>query len=429
MKVKKFIVNSMPDAMQQIRSELGNNAIILNTKKVKTGGWLGLFGKQQIEVIAAVDQEKSNSTNRQQSVSPQQSKGTYNGISKSFDRQQSYLQTDKPTPMSDRSIHLSDAYKDQEQVPKKQPTQDKNSLAFSDQGELLQELKQMKKVMSSLISNQDTPLPEGLKELDSLLRAQELLPELHADLLSYVLGTAPDKNDILSKEAVLMAAKEYVTKVVRRNVGRVPVTEEKQQRVQCFVGPTGVGKTTTIAKLAANIMFNEKKKVGFITSDTYRIAAVEQLKTYANIMQIPLEVVFSPDDLQDALTSLRECDVILMDTAGRNYKQQEYIAELRELLLNGRDDMQVHIVLSLTSKYPDMVAIMEQFKQIELNGLILTKMDETQSYGPIINLLHQYSTPLAFMTNGQNVPADLIHADEETIVNLLLGEHTHEGSS
>src|SRR5690606_1803337 len=131
-------------------------------------------------------------------------------------------------------------------------------------------------------------------------------------------------------------------------------------RVTCFIGPTGVGKTTTIAKLAASLLLKERKKVGFITTDTYRIAAVEQLKTYAGILGIPIEVVYTPADLELALERLNTCDVILMDTAGRNYLEKEFVNEL-EQLLGGAADIQTNLVISLTTKYTDVKSMLAGF--------------------------------------------------------------------
>ena len=158
-----------------------------------------------------------------------------------------------------------------------------------------------------------------------------------------------------------------------------------------FVGPTGVGKTTTIAKLAAEQVLKYHRKVGFITSDTYRIAAIEQLKTYATILNVPLEVVFSPQDLTKAFHNLEECDVIFMDTAGRNFRNEMYVSELNSLLKT-QGNSETILVLSLTTKYRDMRAITNNFNKFKLDKVLFTKMDETDSYGAIVNIVHEFLT-------------------------------------
>jgi flagellar biosynthesis protein FlhF len=191
-------------------------------------------------------------------------------------------------------------------------------------------------------------------------------------------------------------------------------------KVVHFVGPTGVGKTTTIAKLAAEQVLKHHRKVGFITSDTYRIAAVEQLKTYATILNIPLEVVFSPQDLNKAFQQLKDRDVIFMDTAGRNFRNEMYVSELHALM-QSKGKSETFLVLSLTTKYKDMKAITDNFSKFNLDKVLFTKMDETDSYGSIVNLLHDFPLKLSYVTNGQNVPDDITVADEQAIIGLIMG--------
>ena len=172
-------------------------------------------------------------------------------------------------------------------------------------------------------------------------------------------------------------------------------------------------------------MLREDKKVGLITSDTYRIAAVEQLKTYAGILNMPIKVVESSADLHDAMSDLSECDIILMDTAGRNYQQKQYIDDL-ERLLSDKNKIQINLVLSLTSKYEDMKKIIDNFQTIVMDQLLLTKKDETSSSGAILNLIYHYSIPIPYIANGQNVPDDILMVTPELIANFVLGEDEND---
>lgn len=202
--------------------------------------------------------------------------------------------------------------------------------------------------------------------------------------------------------------------------GRIAKGIAADTRIVYIAGPTGVGKTTTIAKLAAEQLFKQGRKVGLITSDTYRISAVEQLRTYASILNIPLEVVQSPGDLQRALFRLESCDLVLMDTAGRNYRNEMLVAELQSLLAKELKS-ETFLVLSLTSKSRDMKTIAEHFGRYQLDKVIFTKLDETGSYGPLFNVLNDFPLMLSYITNGQNVPDDLLMATKEQLSGMLLG--------
>src|SRR5699024_7765726 len=175
-------------------------------------------------------------------------------------------------------------------------------------------------------------------------------------------------------------------------------------KVVQFVGPTGVGKTTTIAKVAANSMLQHKHSVAFITADTYRIAAIEQLKTYATILNVPLEVVYSKEDYKKALQKFATYDLIFVDTAGRNYRENQYINEIKEFITIPEEQTDTFLVLALTAKKTDIIDIYEQFKQLDIHRVIFTKLDETDSYGSLLNLPLQERIDIAYLTNGQNVP-------------------------
>jgi len=192
-----------------------------------------------------------------------------------------------------------------------------------------------------------------------------------------------------------------------------------------FVGPTGVGKTTTIAKLAAEQALKFRRKVGLITSDTYRIAAIEQLRTYASILNIPIEVVFSASDLRKALDKMQLCELILMDTAGRNYRNEMAVSELNALLKTERAS-ETFLVLSLTMKYGDMKAVADNFCRYGVGKVLFTKADETTTFGTVLNLLSDYDLSLSYVTDGQDVPDDIQIADAERIAAEIAGDPDDE---
>ena len=190
-------------------------------------------------------------------------------------------------------------------------------------------------------------------------------------------------------------------------------------KIAAFVGPTGVGKTTTVAKLAAHYALGEKKKVALVSIDTYRIAAIEQLKVYATIMNLPFKAVSSGEELSKTLKSFADMDLVLIDTAGRS--QQHHINEVKQLL-SQVNPIETYLVMSVTYKENNLSAINHQFKHLPVDRLIFTKLDESCTYGTLFNQLSGTKKPLAYFTTGQQVPEDIEVATQERIVSLLLGE-------
>ena len=190
-----------------------------------------------------------------------------------------------------------------------------------------------------------------------------------------------------------------------------------------LIGPTGVGKTTTIAKLAGRLALVEKKKVGLITIDTYRIGAIEQLKTYAEIMNIPFKVVITIKEMEDAIESMSDCDVVLIDTTGRSSKNTMQISELRAFVQKAEPDY-VNMVISATTKNKDIKSILKGYSELEYGSVIITKLDETTVYGSIYNISRNANKPVSFITIGQNVPDDIKVSTKEELTRFILGEET-----
>lgn len=194
---------------------------------------------------------------------------------------------------------------------------------------------------------------------------------------------------------------------------------EKGRKIVAFFGPTGVGKTTTIAKLAAKFAIQEGYQVALVTADTYRISAVEQLKTYSDIMGIPLHVVYTADELKEVLDSNQDKRLILIDTAGRSPHNNDQLDELKNLLQID-DDVEKYLVLSATTKYKDALDIVKNFSVCVPHKVIFTKIDETRNIGTVVNLLYQFPMSLSYVTNGQNVPDDIELVDPNKLTQLIL---------
>lgn len=445
MRVKRYVVDTMPDALQKIRGELGNDAVILSTKDIHTGGFLGFFGRKRIEVVAATDTaETAPALPVRQKPAPQSPQP-----SEQKDVQQPPLSIPKqsvakayggasPVPKAEPLVmpHVPDVIAEREvAAASSAPAPIRSAISPSDEvpppkraglarqeTDLVDEIRQMKEMMRSLAARGPAG-PERhplIREWAERLEAQDLSKSVIDDILGSVEMRAESDPSFLNEESVREQIRSVLLGIVAGRGGTSLTTETK---VVNFVGPTGVGKTTTIAKLAADQVLRSHRKTGFITSDTYRIAAVEQLKTYATILNVPMEVVFSQADLQKAFDRLETCELLFMDTAGRNYRNERYVSELNALL-EARGGSETILVLSLTNKYSDMKVIADHFVNYGVRKVLFTKWDETGSYGSIINLLYEYPLHLTYVTNGQNVPEDIQLLSEELLVDWILGERT-----
>ncbi|SDC86754.1 flagellar biosynthesis protein FlhF [Paenibacillus sp. UNCCL117] len=453
MRVKRYVVDSMPDALQKIRSDLGKDAVIINTKEVRSGGFLGLFSKKKIEVIAAMDNsaptpttapvpsgksQEPVSASRQQAASP----SSFGGVSTAAKPAaaaaygaQAVQTPPAAQPASSaaaREEKLSLAFPEVPDVfppappakapaaPRETPLERSQAAGVTRAKEdlLMDEIKQMKEMMLKL-SLRSGPAEEpnpSLERYERLLLDQEIDPQLVRQLLAGVAEEAEREEAELDDAFARQSLQRQLSALLGGGGGKAIAPDT---RIAHFVGPTGVGKTTTIAKLAAEQVLKHQRKVGFITSDTYRIAAVEQLKTYGTILNVPLEVVFSPLDLNKAFENLKDCDLIFMDTAGRNFRNEMYVSELNALLrTSGKSE--TFLVLSLTTKYKDMKAITGNFHKFKLNKVLFTKMDETDSYGAIVNLVHDFGLQPSYIANGQSVPDDISILQEQHIIDLIL---------
>ena len=259
-------------------------------------------------------------------------------------------------------------------------------------------------------------------KMQTLLMNQLLnneVDEKYAELLVQELENVPLKQDAIDT-ILANVYQRIVLKLGQPEV--IEIAENKGPKVCFFVGSTGVGKTTTIAKIASMYKLEKKAKVALVTSDTYRIAAVEQLKTYANILSLPIRVVYTPEEMQNAVEDYWDYDLIIVDTAGRSHKNTEQCDELRKLIDSVDKELrEVYLVLSATTKYKDMKHITKTYSDIEDYRLIFTKLDETSCYGNILNIRMDTKAPLSYVTCGQVVPDDIETINAQMIAKQLIG--------
>ncbi|SFF70723.1 flagellar biosynthesis protein FlhF [Halobacillus alkaliphilus] len=368
MKVKKFQAVSMSEVMKKVKSELGSEAVVLNTKTLKPGGLFKRFKKDLIEVIAAVDSSAS-------------------------------IQREVQSSKSSQALSS-------------------NESAASSNEAIMNELKQLRLMMEQ--NNDHSPGSGKFAAWYKHLIAQELEPELAASIVQHI-----DDKQWTDNSGQKDGMERLLTEEITKRLNPYPFGHKQLSKTFVhLVGPTGVGKTTTAAKLAAEAVLNKKLNVAFITTDTYRIAAIDQLKTYAKILEVPLEVAYNLEDYELAIEKYKDFDLVLVDTAGRNYLQASYVEELNQLL-KINDDSETFLVLSLTSKYLDMRDIYEKFRHIPISKVIFTKEDETSTYGGAINLLVRHKLGVAYLTNGQNVPDDIEEASPNIIARKVTEGYVH----
>jgi flagellar biosynthesis protein FlhF len=371
MKVKKYIAQSMPDAMKKIRQELGTEAVILSSREIQTGGFLGFFTKPSLEVVAAIDPEP--------------------------------LSSSKPTKKEAASVEKSNSKDDQ----------------------LLHEIQRLHRKVHQLSerSQHVEAFPNELTGVYRHLVNQEIAEPNLEDIMKELTKKWYQAENADRAEPMI---NDWMKSIIKKKLAPVSFSRfDYSKKLINLVGPTGVGKTTTIAKIAAYAVLKDKKKVALITTDTYRIAAIEQLKTYAEILNIPIEVAYTSDDFKNANNKFESYDLILVDSAGRNFRNRYYVDELQRVLLFN-EEMETYLVLSLTSKYKDMQSIYDQFTAVSIDKVIFTKQDETSCYGALFNLAVNNRIGIAYITNGQNVPDDIIEASIEKVASMIAGEETDE---
>ncbi len=391
MRIKRYEAPTIQEALMKVKKDLGPEAVILYTKTFRKGGMMGLFGKPMAEITAGVDLNLLDDVSKR--------KGSTMVASPIVER------TEVPVTKIPQAPLLSLAppnmgSMDPARVKVKALQRELNEMKTSSVSSVLRE-----------ISHTDTNalLSEGFAKIKKKLIRQELEDFLVQKIIK---GMIAEKIDPEIPGEVNSWLNRFVAGAVKVAVA---TPASNFQKVIAFVGPTGVGKTTTLAKLAARFSLIERKKVAMVTADTYRIAATEQLKTYGRIMGIPVEVADSSAEIGNILSKFKNMDLILLDTAGRSPSSDEQLDELKQFIARSQAD-EIHLVLSATTKYFDMIRIIERFgAAVPINRMIFTKLDETRYYGAFVNLMNNFQIPLSYYATGQNVPDDLEIPDVQSL--------------
>ena len=404
----------MSQALALVRRDLGTGAVILHTRQYKQGGILGIGAKLLVEVTAAdgaeigrrnaavskVRRPASRPTRR----APPPSENAGDLIRRTYQAAKADLQLHTPPPAP----------------PPVAPRRD-------DADELAQEMRAVKRLVERMAQRQPADaakpdLPDKLFDQYMELLQQEVTEELAREIVVQVqaeLG-AEELDDAakvrLSVQSVV--ADLIPTDQQQWQVGR---GADGRPRVIALIGPTGVGKTTTIAKLAASFKLKHGKHVGLITLDTYRIAAVDQLRTYAEIIGLPLHVATCPEEVTGALSKTRGCDVVLIDTAGRSPRDDPRLQQLKDMIAVAQPH-EVHLVLASTCTQTVLLDAVTRFSNIRTDRIIFTKLDEAVSFGVLLNVVRKVNKQLSYVTTGQEVPHQIEPGEAQRLAQLVLGD-------
>jgi len=426
MQVKKYTAANIQEAIKMIKEDLGPRAVIISTRKIRKGtGAFGMFGKPVLEVTAARD-------NSQKSAAP----SDYNALvrqqqPKQTEYEREIVQNPPPYPRktnttSDQTVMReiqNDVLELKELVTDLRKGHRREVNDGANVAHLRYELAELKNLVSTLVNQssllREDDLHENLIALYQQLCFNGVEERFARRLIEEVRKKIP-KQEIDNFPYVKIYVARMFMQVLK--ILTTPTQKEKGEgpRVLTFLGPTGVGKTTTLAKIAGKTkLANPDLKIGLLTLDTFRIAAVQQLQEYARIINIPLRVVNDRTQLEHALEEYLNKDLVLIDTAGRSQRDELQMAELREILKHFKKFKNL-LVLSATTKDSDLVEITKRFSTIPLSGVVFTKLDESTNYGSIFNHAIRFKLPLTYLTTGQNVPDDMENATRDRLIDLLL---------
>ncbi|MBN1839882.1 MAG: flagellar biosynthesis protein FlhF [Campylobacterales bacterium] len=411
MKFHTFSGETPAEALKRAQQECGENALVISTKQIrkKTISSSALY-----EVVVAIEDAPMQGAPRiEPKAEPKYNKSGEDVLFSLSEAAKQISQIAQAT--SDASFSGSTKVAEKI-VPNEDLGDIKNEInKLADKIKLIQEMFWEEKAPH----RNHLAIPSEFSEIYKLAKTSGMGEDHLENIMNLTLEHMPVRMKNSSE-----TIKRYFQVLLRKLIPvRVEVELAKgSKRVMMFVGPTGVGKTTTIAKLAARYSYIQEKrsKVGIITLDTYRIGAVEQLFAYAKMMRLPIEDVVDPSDFNSALSSLGHCDVILIDTVGSSQYDKEKLIKLNKFLQNSQMQIDVNLVLSAGCKLEDLKEIYKNFSFLNIDTLIFTKFDETKVFGTIFSLIYDTDKPVSYFSIGQEVPDDIVPASSDFLVECIL---------
>ena len=412
MTINKFQGKTQEEAIEKAKEELGEHAVIMNIREIKPKGLFRAFKDSTFEVTAAVE-EKEQFAGVMQNAS-QETKKLHDMINLAADEKITI-----PRPEYSQADRL-EAVAMQKPQMSAQETEEKK---LEERLDVLSD--RLAKTLGDRLPKEPEPVKEPTSEELNFVRilySTLLKNEVCEQYVNQILGEI-EKFIRPGHSVDTILSNVYQKLILRFGQPKSLELEKGKPHVLFFIGPTGVGKTTTIAKIASKYKVDYEKKVAFITADTYRIAATEQLQVYANILDAPMSIVYSKDELNAEVEKYCEDDLIFVDTAGFSHRNEEQKGDIKTLIGGLSEDYtkEVFLVLSATTKYRDLLEIVDTYRTISDFKLIFTKLDETTTYGNMLNIKLYSGADLSYTTNGQNVPDDIELFDSQKIVKKLLG--------
>lgn len=411
--IKKFVGKTEEEAVAAAKKELGEGVVIMNVKEVKRTGLFAIFLPKQVEVTVAREDEtvtkpsvpETNARPQKQaeSVQPETPKENVTAVSsEKQEKAENVLSLE--SKLDSLQMFLQNQFNKEDWAESKGISED------------LEEEREDKEE-----DGEQTQNPEQEKFF-KLLYNTMLENEVDEKCANQIMEEA-DRNRKPNMPFDYILSNIYQKMVLKFGQSEGIVPAKKGPKAVFFIGPTGVGKTTTIAKIASTYTVEEKKRVALLTTDTYRIAAAEQLRTYANILEVPFRVIYAEEELEAAVSDFRDFDYIFVDTAGHSHQNGDQMDKLQKLLEIAKEntEFQIFLVLSATTKQKDLLKIADNYKKITDYQLIFTKLDETSTVGNLLNLKLHADTPIAYVTYGQNVPDDIEQFNPQKTVKQLLG--------
>lgn len=441
MQTRTFQAANMTEAMELVKAELGPDAMIISSRKERRGGILGFFTKPVFRITATVAApQRTVSPYREEPVREESTRDEFRkSMLEPLARELKELRERVDSMVTKESA----ARQESTTCPSAAEQETVTALRDFSNGEMASaEMQELKKLLLRTVQSEaDSAVvagsvqggilsgnpacaaaERGAKDMVPLAKISATLHE--AGLVESIIHTLIDKvrnseNPPAGEQDLMKQLKEAIESIVKCSG---PIRMKRNgTRIVALVGPTGVGKTTTIAKLAAHYTVGRKVKIALVTIDTFRVGAVEQLKTYSRIMGLPLEVASTPKELEKALAAHTDKDLILIDTVGRSPKDKDTIESLRKML-DSSFSIETHLCVAATTRERELRGIVESFGALPLNRLLFTKLDESSSFGSIINLHVENKLPLSYFTRGQRVPEDIEPVTTRKVAELIFGD-------
>ena len=398
--IKKYQAKTEAEAVEQAKKELGQSVVIMNVRNVKRKGIFSIFKSKMIEITVALEEEEKTALKKESQ--PMQT----------LEKQENTM---KKTPLIPEELVQSTLEKSETSANGRTIEEKLNSLQ-----NLLE--KQLKPAEEEKPEAEEPEKKSEIAAFIQLLYNTMIENEVHERYANMIIDDLEKsrRNDAPIDHLLANVYQKMVLKFGKPS-GITP--GQNMAKTVFFIGPTGVGKTTTIAKIASKFCLEEKKKIVLLTTDTYRIAAAEQLRTYANILDVPFRVIYSVEEMMTAWNAYKDYDYILVDTAGHSHQNDEQKQNMQEYLdaIDADKEKEAYLVLSATTKYRDLISIADTYTGMVDYKLIFTKLDETSTYGNLFNLKMHTGAEMSYVTCGQNVPNDIDEFNPQATVRKLLG--------